>query len=151
MKAIRSILSILLGVILAMGIITLNSVVLAPLLFSLPTDLDPNDPPALKAALEQMPTEAFGLIMLGWTVAAFAGGFCAAWLAGRAWVLHASIIGAVVLFGTLMNIFVMLPYHPLWVNILGPILPIPVSVLGGLLARPRDEATPEGSERLAGG
>lgn len=52
-------------------------------IFPIPSDLDWNDPEALRALTESLPWTAYILVLLGWAFGSCKGGWVAAWLAGE--------------------------------------------------------------------
>jgi hypothetical protein len=126
---LRSVLAVVAGLVLGsalmMGIEVLNSVI-----YSLPTD-----PEALKASLSSLPTGALLVVLLGWTLAPLVGGFVAAWIARRAPLVHALVVGLFFLAGGIAMLR-QLP-HPLWFAILGVAVFLPAACAGALLAPPR--------------
>ena len=93
--------------------------------------------PAAKEWIRSMPTSAMALVQVAWAVGAAVGGAVSAWIAGRARVLDAGIIGALVLVVTVINFLEMkakLDYtHPDWLIVTGLLLPLPLALLGGKL------------------
>ena len=93
------------------------------------------DAEKLNAWVKSLPMEAMLLLLLAWSVGAFAGGWAAARIAGWAVLLHAGLIGALVLFGVAMNFYTLKTKHnishPDWLIILGLLLPLPLSLLAG--------------------
>ncbi|OHB19816.1 MAG: hypothetical protein A2854_04185 [Parcubacteria group bacterium RIFCSPHIGHO2_01_FULL_56_18] len=51
--------------------------------FPLPKDLDWNDAEAVRAITASLPWTAYILVLLGWIVGSFKGGWVAAWLSGE--------------------------------------------------------------------
>jgi hypothetical protein len=118
---------LLLGVLLMMGIELVGHV-----LYPLPAGVDPSDFEALKALLPTLPVGALLLVLLGWTVAPLAGGFTAAWIARRAPVAHALVVGLFFLAGGVATLL-MMP-HPLWFAVGGVAVFLPAAYAGSLLA-----------------
>src|SRR5262245_7024346 len=117
MNTIRSILSIVLGIVVAFVFIWaaefVNFIVYGPnpdkpfaermeLMESLM-----EDPKAMKAWIESLPLSAMATLQVAWAIGAFFGGGMAALIAARRRVLHAGIIGAFVLAATVINFFQM--------------------------------------------
>jgi len=75
------------------------------------------------------------MLQVAWAIAAFFGGGVAALIAGRGRMLHAGIIGALVLAATVINFFQMKSLcdymHPAWLIATGVLLPIPLSLAAG--------------------
>ena len=68
-------------------------------------------------------------VLLGWLVAAFAGGWTAARLARLRRVGAAVAVGVLIVLGVLLNAW-LLP-HPLWMSLAGVLLPVPLAWAGG--------------------
>jgi len=157
MKYLRSIIGILMGVTLAIVVIVavegINTVVNRPddgrkldeFLKSIKEDKK-----AMKEWVESMPESAVIVVLVAWQLGAFFGGGLAALVAGHWRRLHACVIGAFVLAGTVMNFRMMQAElgftHPDYIIILGLLLPIPCSLLAGQLVSmmfpPRPAAEP---------
>jgi hypothetical protein len=120
---------VILGMILMMGIEFVGQVI-----YPLPPGVDPNDFEALKALLATMPVGALLFVLLGWFVAPLAGGFIAAWIARRAPVAHALVVGLFFLAGGIAML--MLMPHPVWFAVVGGTLFLPAAYTGALLAGP---------------
>jgi hypothetical protein len=77
-------------------------------------------------------------VVIGWALASFVGG----WVAARISRLHhrfaALSVAVLIMVGTVMNAMV-IP-HPMWMNVLGVALPVPLALLGARFARPRSKA-----------
>ena len=129
MKILRSILAVVGGFIVSMGTI-MGVHMIGQFIYPLPNGVDPSDTEKLRELLPTMPLGALLMVVLAWESGAFVGGLIAALIAGRARCVHAGIIGAWVLLGTIRN-FRMLPGHPEWMIIAGLVLPLPVSLLAG--------------------
>jgi hypothetical protein len=80
-----------------------------------------------------MPDSAFVLVLLSHAMGPLGGGFVAAWIAGRAKVIHALVVGAFFLVGGVMNLME-LPQHPLWFRFADPLMYLPVAYVAGMLA-----------------
>jgi hypothetical protein len=130
MKVFRTIAAIVVGIIVSMVTITVVHQI-SGMIYPLPEGTDPNDMEALKRILPTMPLGAFLMVLLAWESGAFVGGAVAALIAAFARVIHAAIIGAWVLIGTIAIMF-MLP-HPGWMIAAGLVLPVPVAMLAGKL------------------
>lgn len=113
---LRSIFAVLAGLFVAVITLSLFEYV-STLIFPLPPGVDPSDAEALRSVAGEIPTAAFLIILLGWSVAAFVGAWLAGRLAGRAPFLHGAIEAALLLTAGITNLFA-LP-HPIWVWALG--------------------------------
>lgn len=140
MKILRTIAAIILGVGLAVVVInaaeTINGMVYQPddgrTFMEFVYDLQ-KDEKAMKAWIETIPQSAMVMVLLGWEVGAFLGGALAALVAGYARRIHAGIVGAFVLAATALNFQMTknMITHPDYMILLGLLLPIPASLVGG--------------------
>ena len=112
----RSILGVFLGLLLS-WIVTMAVEAPCAVLFPWPKELDPKDTEAFRSYVTTLPIQAFLLVLLAW----FVGTFCGAWLAARigrrAPLVHALIIGAVMLACGLYELLTV--PHPTWFMIAG--------------------------------
>jgi hypothetical protein len=95
-----------------------------------------NDPDRVCEWVKTLPLAAMIVVQAGWSVAAFVGGWVSARIAGWAYLLHAGLIGAFVLIGTIVNLHMMKTHgytHPDWMIVLALLMPLPLSLLGGKL------------------
>ena len=106
--------------------------------FPPPDGLDMGNPEALATAMAQMPLGALAVIVVAWLLGAFAGGWVAARIAGQHPRVAAVIVALAVVAGVVMMVL-SIP-HPLWMSMVGLLLPVPMALAGARLARPR--ATP---------
>jgi hypothetical protein len=87
------------------------------------------------AYYNSLPASAFLLVLGGWELGAFVGGTVSALIAGRARLIHAGIVGGVILLGTIINFLSVRDNagftHPDWMIIAGLFLPLPMSLLAG--------------------
>jgi hypothetical protein len=97
------------------------------------------DQEAMRAAVaEHLPTAPIGALMfppLGWIVGTFTGGLTAALIAGRKPMLHAGLVAALPLLGTVANL-AMIP-HPAWMWAAG-MIGVPLAAVTAGLLGPRD-------------
>lgn len=77
-------------------------------------------------------------VVSGWSLASFAGGWLAARIGRRHRLVAGLAVGTFIVLGVVMNA-VTIP-HPMWMNALGVLLPIPLAWLGARLAMPRAPA-----------
>ena len=108
-------------------------------LFPPPAGLDPADADAFADAMARMPLAALAIVVLAWTLGAFAGG----WVAARVAVANPRIAAVVVALGVVAGVVAMMLAgpHPLWMGVLGLVLPVPAALAGARLARPRAVAS----------
>jgi hypothetical protein len=144
MAIVRSILGVVLGWVLAfitiMVLHVLNFIIFRPesdeTLFEHFKQMG-KDVEAMKAWLPTVPMEGMLLVLAAWTTGAFLGGAMSALIAARAHIFHASIVGTLILVGTIYNFYDMRQKydfsHPDWMIICGLLLPVPASMLGGRL------------------
>lgn len=93
------------------------------------------DPAAMKAFGESMPVSALVLVLVSWQAGAFVGGALSALIAGRGRLIHAGIIGGLVLAATIYTVYDMKRKfdfaHPDWMIVAALLLPLPLSLLAG--------------------
>ena len=135
MKVVRSVLAIIVGLMVFIGIAMLIQAI-SHRIYPPPEGIDMHDPVAVKTLMETLPLGAFLMVLLSWGMGTFVAGAVAALIAGRARCLHAGIIGGLVLAATIM-IFWMIP-HPDWLIVAGLLLPLPLSLLAGKLVSLRN-------------
>lgn len=141
---LRTILGVLAGVVamfaVIMGIETVGHVIYPP-----PPGLDPMNP-AHEAAFAQfvtaMPWAGKAMLVLAWTLGAFAGGFVAAKIARHP--RGAAVLIALLVMSGVVGMIVRVP-HPSWLTAAGLLLPIPAALLAARLARPRGPAPADAS------
>lgn len=132
----RTILGILAGLVIAWLAMTVCEFA-SLFLHRPPAGLDLRDPQALAAHIAAAPLSAMLVVVIGWALAAFVGGWVAARIA-RHRLVAALIIGGLVLAGVIAN-NAMIP-HPLWMTVAGIALPLPLAWLAARLVRPREMA-----------
>lgn len=131
MKILLSVVAVVLGMIVGSVAVKVNESVVSPRFYQLPEEVDRTDLDQVRAAVAEMPAEAFGIILAGWVAGAFLGGGVAALIAGRSRCTHAGIVGGWILFGSVF-MMVVLP-HPKWMIVAALLQPLPVSMLAGKL------------------
>jgi len=93
-----------------------------------PPGIDFHDPTQVAAHVAKLPAAAFVIVLAAWTIGSFAGGWVAAAIS-RHWPRACALcVAAFMLAGVAYNVIV-LP-HPLWMSVLGLLLPIPAALLG---------------------
>ena len=133
---IRTMFSVMLGMLVAMMCIY-GIELIGHWAFPMPSgqlaiDGDPAD------AFASAPVGMLACVLAGWLIAAFCGGWVAARLAHVHRMGAAITVGVLIVLGVLLNAW-MLP-HPLWMTLLGVIVPIPLAWCGGRLASRRTRA-----------
>lgn len=140
-RTLRSILAVIIGMVVANVAITIMHKV-SEMVFTPPADLKEEftrfqttgemDKDKVREITQSMPIAAFAMVLLSWELGSFFGGAAAALIAGRARCVHAGFVGGFVLAATIA-IVLMVPGHPNWLILAGLLLPLPVSLLGGLI------------------
>ena len=135
----RTILGILAGMVTAWLLIMVCQFA-SGLLYPPPPGMDLRQPEQLAAFIAQAPVAAMVLVVVSWVLGAFIGGWVAAKVAREHPLFAALMIGVLVLAGVVAN-NTMIP-HPLWMTVLGVLLPLPAAWLGARMARRPATATP---------
>jgi hypothetical protein len=131
---LRSLLAIVAGLITAMLVI-FGVEAAGMLLFPPPVGMRLETEADLARLVAMSSPAAKAWLVFGWALGSFVG----AWVAARISVRHRRIAAlAVALFivaGTVMNAMVIA--HPMWMNLLGLLLPVPLALLAARLVGPR--------------
>ena len=132
----RKILAVIVGWIVAAAVIMIGQMLMATMWSPTTTNIQ-NDPAAMRAYIEALPTEAFVVLIIVYAVASFAGGFIVTKMGRRfsSGMTLPLIIGTLLFVGGLLNFFVMVPYGPLWVALVSLAVFYPFTLLGYKLAR----------------
>lgn len=127
----RKILAVIVAWIVAGGIILIGQMFMASI-WPAPSPTVREDPAAMRAYIEGLPTQAFITLAAVYAVASFAGGFIATKMGRRfsGGPTLALIIGVLLTLGGLLNFFVVVPYHPVWVTIVCLLIYIPFALVG---------------------
>lgn len=133
----RTVLGVLAGL-ATMFVVIMLVELLGAQVFPPPDGVDMRDPQVLASAMAQMPLGALAMVVVAWVLGAFAGG----WVAARVSVAHPRAAAAIVALAVVAGVVLMVLSfpHPLWMTVLGLVLPVPAALAGARLARPR--ATP---------
>jgi hypothetical protein len=131
---VRGTVAVMAGVMAAFLVIMLVQL-LGAVLYPAPAGFDPKDPEALTALTASLPLGAFLMVLLGYLLGAVAGGYLAARLAPSRRAVHAGIVAAFLLAGSIMNL-VSIP-HPAWFLAANLLIVAVVPVLAGRLAQSR--------------
>jgi hypothetical protein len=135
---LRTLLAIVAGLITAMLVI-FGVEAAGMLLFPPPAGMPLETEADLAKLVAMASPAAKAWLVFGWALGSFVG----AWVAARISRQHRRIAAlAVALFivaGTVMNAMVIA--HPLWVNLLGILLPVPLALLAARLAESRKAPT----------
>lgn len=89
------------------------------------------DREAIRQLMAGAPLGALLVVVAGWLIASVAGGFVAGWVARRAPIGHALLLGGLLTLGGVANNLMLPP--PLWFWIAGLIVFIPAAYAGGRL------------------
>ena len=130
---LRTLLAIVAGLITAM--LAIFGVEAIGLLFFPPpagTALDTEADLARLVAMSSPAAKAW--LVFGWALGSFIGAWVAARISRKHRRIAALAVGLFIVAGTVMN--AMLIVHPLWMNLLGILLPVPLALLAARLAGP---------------
>ena len=90
------------------------------------------DREAIRALLSAAPVTAFLVVLAGWMLGAFAGGWVAARLAPRATLRHGLVLGVILTLAGIANNLMIPP--PLWFWVAGLVVFVPAAYAGASLA-----------------
>jgi hypothetical protein len=134
----RSIGAVVIGVIAGLVAVVVGDAI-AVAIHPLPPGVDRNDREALKAIAASLPTRAFIAVFLGWVAAAFVGPLAGAKVAAQRQMMHAMIVGGMLLAATVGNL-ASIP-HPSWMWV-GALVVFPLGAfLAGRLVQPSESFT----------
>lgn len=111
---LRKISAVVLGVVTAVVLIIAIEA-LGHAIYPPPAGLDAADFEALQAYIMNAPIAALLMVMAAWLIAALVGGLLACFIARETPLIYATIVGGLVLLGTIVNLL-SIP-HPLWFSI----------------------------------
>jgi hypothetical protein len=94
----------------------------------------------LEKILAASPLAALAMVVLAWLSGAFAGGWVAARIAKHPRV--AAVLVALGVMAGVAGMIAMMPNHPLWMSVLGILLPIPAALVAARLAKRRNTRPP---------
>lgn len=126
MKILRNIGAALCGMLVA-GIVISMIEFINSLMYPLPEGVSPQDYEAMREHVKTLPTLAFLVLLLAWTVGAFVGPFVARRLTYKQKIIPGVVVWIFFLVATVVNLF-MLP-HPIW---LFPAAIVSMLLFGGL-------------------
>ncbi|MCL1634194.1 hypothetical protein M2650_06055 [Luteimonas sp. SX5] len=130
----RTIAGAVVGLAVAMAAIFLVEA-LATAISPPPPGLDLTNEADLARMVELATPAMKAMVVFGWLLASFVGGWVAAKISRSHRVAAAIVVGIGVVAGVILNA-TMLP-HPLWMTVLGVALPIPLAWYAARLATPR--------------
>lgn len=128
---LRTILGVIAGMIVA-WLLVMSAELLGTQAYPPPVGTNLADPQQLAAFIRNAPPTAMGIVVAGWSLAGFIGGWISAKIS-RHPKTAALIIGLLLAIGTILQA-IAVP-HPYWMIALGVLLPIPLALLGARLAR----------------
>lgn len=105
-------------------------------MFASPSEAVMKDPAALRAYMASGPVAAYVVVLVGYCIASFVGGFIVTKIARRetTGVTLPIIVGVLLELAMVANIL-LLPGQPVWFMILGLLTFVPMSLLGHRFAR----------------
>ena len=107
----RNVLAVVLGVVLAFVLIMIVER-LGHAVYPPPTGIDFTDPGAVSEYVNSVPAGALLLVLTAWLTGALCGGLLACFIAKNRPAVYASIVGGLVLLGTIINLYMI--RHPTW-------------------------------------
>jgi MFS family permease len=127
---VKSILAVLTG--LVVGFITIYLVELvSQQVYPLPAEVNLQDPEAMGTYMANAPAASLVLVLLAYALGSFLGGMVAARLATTKKMVHAIVVGVLLLLAGIAN-FYLLP-HPIWFVISAVIIYPLMSFFGGAM------------------
>lgn len=111
---IRKIAAVVFGAFVAIALIAAMEY-LGHQVYPPPTGIDFDDKIALDAYIASLPPGALLFVIAAWVIGTFGGGMLATFIAKESAVTYCTIIGGLVLVGTVMNL-ISIP-HPIWFSI----------------------------------
>jgi MFS family permease len=133
----RKILAVIIGFITAAAIFMVFQMISTMAAPNYPANAEHMTGEELAAYIKTLPPMVFGIMLAGYIVGSFAGGFVASKM-GRRWSpgpTLALIVGALLTLGGVMNFFVMLPGQPMWFVVASLLSYIPAALIGYRIAR----------------
>ena len=131
----RKILAVIVAMVVAVAIFMIvqmiNTMVVAP-----PSDAVMKDPAALREFMANGPVKAYVIVLIGYLIGSFAGGFIVTKMSRREspGLTLPIIVGALLSLGMVANIL-FLPGQPIWFIVASLIVFIPMSLFGHRFAR----------------
>lgn len=132
----RKVLAVIVAMIVAWAIIMISQMLNAA--FIMPPSSDVlADPDRLSEYIAAMPNSAYIMVLIGYVVASFAGGFIATKMARHVGGGYAEtlVVAAILLLMAILNFFVTMPGQAMWFVIASLLCFFPLALLGHRLAR----------------
>jgi hypothetical protein len=132
----RKVLAVVVALIVAWGVIMIFEMANSAVVLS-PTIDVMSDPAKMREFWNNVPATSFMVVLLGYIVGAFGGGFIVTKMARQVSPGNTLpiLVGVILMIGALLNFFVVLPGQPIWFVALSLIVFIPMSMLGYRFAR----------------
>jgi len=124
---LKKIIGVIAGLIVAFLLMMLFEY-LNSLIFPFPAGMDLNNLAAVRAYSQTLPWTAYLMVIAGWVIASFFGGFVPGKYIPASDIVAPLIIGILLTAGSVGN-FIMLE-HPIWVMVIGVLVFIPMTVAG---------------------
>lgn len=103
-------------------------------LYPPPPGLNPMVTEDMAKIMQALPLGAMMFIVAACIIGAFDGGFVAALIARKGHPRAAAIVPALMVMAGVVGMIVQMPGHPLWMAIVGLLLPIPAALAGAWMA-----------------
>jgi len=133
-KAVRSILAVILGFVAAtlvmMLIESINGHVLYPEMGKMAEGMTARE--QVRALMASAPVGAFLVVLFGWTLGSFVGGYLAAWIGWSAPMTHAVVLGGLLTLAGIANNLMLPP--PMWFWVVSLLVFLPATNAGARLA-----------------
>ena len=133
----RKILAVIVGFITATAIIVIFEMISTMAAPNYPGNAGHMTSDEWQAYMKTLPAMSFAIILIGYFVASFAGGFVASKM-GRRWSpgpALAAIVGVLLTLGGIANFFFMLPGQPTWFVVASLVCYSPAALIGYRIAR----------------
>lgn len=102
--------------------------------FPPPPGLDPMVTEDMARIMQSLPPGAAVFVVVAWVIGAFDGGFVAALIARNGHPRAAAMVPALMVMAGVVGMILTMPGHPLWMAVVGLLLPIPAALAGAWLA-----------------
>ncbi|MEJ7624903.1 MAG: hypothetical protein WKF34_12995 [Pyrinomonadaceae bacterium] len=132
----RKILAVIVGIIAALAVIMIVQMMNALIVPPPPAEVM-NDAGRLAAYMVAMPTAAYIVVLIGYVLGSFAGGFIVTKMSrkvGGSQTL-AVVIGVVLMIAGILNFFILVPGQPIWFVAASLLSYVPLAWLGYRVAR----------------